>query len=243
MTRYVLLAHVPPTGVDAFTAYEDAVLPLLAEHGGRLERRLRAPDGTVEVHVLSFAGEDGLAAYRADPRREAAGRQLVASGAETELVAVQDVAVPAPAVPQPELPLTGRCLCGAIRFAVHAPLEASWYCHCTRCQHRTGTSSSAGARTAPGAFELLSGEDHVREWAPPDGHVKCFCAICGGHVWSRDPSRGDVRSIRLGAFDGDPGIRPAGRQFTAYAATWEPIPDDGLPRWPERNPAASVTGP
>lgn len=40
-------------------------------------------------------------------------------------------------------------------------------------------------------------------------------------------------SIRLGAFDGDPGIRPSRRQFVAYAAPWEPIPDDGLPRHPE----------
>jgi hypothetical protein len=40
--------------------------------------------------------------------------------------------------------------------------------------------------------------------------------------------------VRLGAFDQDPGVRPSARQFTAYAAVWEPIPEDGLPRFPER---------
>jgi hypothetical protein len=40
-------------------------------------------------------------------------------------------------------------------------------------------------------------------------------------------------SIRLGTFDGDPGIRPSVRQFVAYAASWEAIADDGLPRHPE----------
>ncbi len=40
-------------------------------------------------------------------------------------------------------------------------------------------------------------------------------------------------SVRLGAFDGDPGIRPQNRQFVDYAAAWEPLPDDGLPRFPE----------
>ena len=46
--------------------------------------------------------------------------------------------------------------------------------------------------------------------------------------------RGSRRiGIRLGAFDGDPGIRPSLRQFVAYAAPWEPIPDDGLARYPE----------
>ena len=38
-----------------------------------------------------------------------------------------------------------------------------------------------------------------------------------------------LRAVRMGTFDGDPGIRPSYRQFTAYAAVWEPIPDDGLP--------------
>ena len=40
----------------------------------------------------------------------------------------------------------------------------------------------------------------------------------------------------LCAFDGDPGVRPSYRQFTAYAADWDPIPDDGLTRYPERPP-------
>ena len=40
--------------------------------------------------------------------------------------------------------------------------------------------------------------------------------------------------VRLGAFDGDPGVRPRAHQFVAYAAAWEPIPDDGLPRFPEQ---------
>ena len=46
-------------------------------------------------------------------------------------------------------------------------------------------------------------------------------------------SHADPIGVRMGAFDGDPGIRPSVRQFVAYAAPWEPIPDDGLPRYPE----------
>jgi hypothetical protein len=42
--------------------------------------------------------------------------------------------------------------------------------------------------------------------------------------------------VRMGAFDADPGIRPSYHQFVAYAAEWEEIPDDGLPRYPERRP-------
>lgn len=43
--------------------------------------------------------------------------------------------------------------------------------------------------------------------------------------------------MRLGAFDEDPGVRPSLRQFVNYAVPWEAIPDDGLPRHPEKAPA------
>jgi hypothetical protein len=69
---YLMLARLPAGGAAAFDAYESAALPLLAEHGGHLERRLRTLDDRLEAHLVSFASEEGLAAYRADPRRTAA---------------------------------------------------------------------------------------------------------------------------------------------------------------------------
>jgi hypothetical protein len=44
----------------------------------------------------------------------------------------------------------------------------------------------------------------------------------------------------MGAFDGDPGVRPGVRQFVAHAAPLEPIPYDGLPRHPESRHARSA---
>jgi hypothetical protein len=134
----------------------------------------------------------------------------------------------------PELPLTGGCLCGGVRYEVTEPLVSASYCHCTRCQRRTGTAASAQARVAPGSLHLLQGEELVREWAPDDGWPKAFCSACGGALWSRSPHDPGMFSVRLGTFDGDPGIRPGHRQFVAYAVAWEPIPDDGLPRYEER---------
>ena len=136
-----------------------------------------------------------------------------------------------------ELPLTGGCNCGAVRFEISAPLVSASWCHCTRCQRRTGTSASAQGRVAPGSFRLISGEEALREWKPDDGFAKVFCGECGSGLWSESPDDAEIKAVRLGAFDSDPGIRPQWRQFVAYAAPWEPIPDDGLPRYPERKPA------
>jgi hypothetical protein len=133
----------------------------------------------------------------------------------------------------PELSLTGGCLCGGVRFEIAEPLVSAGYCHCTRCQRRTGTAASPQARIAPGSLRLVSGEELVRLFEPPDGFAKAFCSRCGSALWSRSPDDHDVISVRLGAFDHDPGVRPAYRQFVAHAAPWEPLPDDGLTRYPE----------
>jgi hypothetical protein len=133
-----------------------------------------------------------------------------------------------------DLPLTGGCLCGGVRFRVDAPLVVATYCHCTRCQRRTGTAASAQARIQPGSLTVTQGEELIRRYAPPDGFPKLFCGACGSALWSQSPVDPEIISVRLGAFDGDPGIRPSLRQFVAYAASWEDIPDDGLPRHAER---------
>jgi hypothetical protein len=133
-----------------------------------------------------------------------------------------------------DIPLTGGCLCGGVRFRVDAPLVVATYCHCTRCQRRTGTAASAQARIQPGSLRVTQGEELIRTYAPPDGFPKLFCGACGSALWSRSPDDPEIISVRLGAFDGDPGIRPSVRQFVAYAASWEDVPDDGLPRYDER---------
>ena len=139
----------------------------------------------------------------------------------------------------PDFPLTGGCLCGGVRFEVTAPLVSAGYCHCTRCQRRTGTAAAVSARIAPGSLEITSGEELLRSFDPPDGFKKVFCSACGSALWSQHPTDPEVKSIRMGAFDEDPGIRPSYHQFVAYAAPWEPIPDDGLPRFPEARGTAA----
>ena len=85
----VTLVDIPRSSLGAFRAYEDRVLPLLQQHGGTVERRLRTPDGTTEVHVLSFDSDDAYRAYLADPER-AAHRALLA-GVELQQRVVENL--------------------------------------------------------------------------------------------------------------------------------------------------------
>ena len=132
---------------------------------------------------------------------------------------------------------TGGCLCGGVRFElIGEPLNAG-YCHCTRCQKRTGSAVSAQARIDGRGFRWLQGEELVKTWRHADGGFeKGFCTECGAHLFSRNPDNPDQMTIRMSAFDEDPGVRPSWRAYVAYAAPWEPIPDDGIERFDEGTP-------
>lgn len=138
----------------------------------------------------------------------------------------------------PDAPITGGCLCGSVRFEVTAPFTTAGYCHCRRCQQRSGTGSSLNARVGGDDFRIVRGEDAVRTWTPEDGTgaAKAFCGHCGGHLYSVT-AHGTV-GVRMGAIDGDPGVRAEWRQWVESAAPWEPIPDDGLPRYAQQRPHA-----
>ena len=130
--------------------------------------------------------------------------------------------------------MTGGCLCGNVRYEITGELGAGMYCHCKRCQRRSGCAASAQVRIWGSRMKILSGEDRLRAFSPPTGFEKVFCGDCGSAMFSRT-STGNV-GVRLGVLDGDPGVRPSAHGFTAYAASWEAIPDDGLPRHLEAAP-------
>ena len=134
-------------------------------------------------------------------------------------------------MPSPEAPLKGSCACGAVAFEVTAAFTSAGYCHCKRCQRRSGALWSLNGQVPAEGFRIVRGAEAVRTWAPSDGWPKAFCGECGGHLYS---DGGDVLGVRLGAVDGDPGVRPQWHQWLESAPDWEAIPDDGLPRFAQQ---------
>jgi hypothetical protein len=119
-----------------------------------------------------------------------------------------------------------------VRFEVRAPFVTAGYCHCHRCQRRTGTGSSANARVPAEAFAIVAGAEAIRTWRPDGGMPKSFCGECGGALYSGDLERDALIGVRLGTLDADPGIELTWRQWVSSAATWEPIPQDGIAHHP-----------
>jgi hypothetical protein len=131
-------------------------------------------------------------------------------------------------------PIRGGCLCGGVRFEITATFLRANHCHCSRCRKHSGTFGLTQGRVPREGFRLLQGADLVRVYRPPDGGaVKAFCSECGSSLFGGTWPDGPEVSVRLGALDDDPGIRPQYHSFVDSRAPWDVVPDDGLPRYGE----------
>ena len=91
LTLCVLL-WARPGADEALVAYEDRVLALVPEHGGRVLQRARSSgaDGQpLEVQLLEFASAAALEAYMADERRTSLAAARDRAIARTQLINVR----------------------------------------------------------------------------------------------------------------------------------------------------------
>jgi uncharacterized protein (DUF1330 family) len=89
-----------PGAEDGLITYEDRVLRLVPEHGGRVLQRARG-SGTagqpLEVQLLEFPSAQALDAYMTDDRRQSLAGERDKAISKTEVIEVQLV----PAAPEP----------------------------------------------------------------------------------------------------------------------------------------------
>ena len=128
--------------------------------------------------------------------------------------------------------IRGSCLCRGVRFEVEPPFLRAGHCHCQRCRKHSGTAVCTQARVLHEQFRLLQGKELIRVYGKGEGAVKAFCVNCGSSLFGGDWPNGPQVSIRMGAFDDDPGIRPRFHTFVDDRAPWDEITDK-LPQYRE----------
>ncbi|MGD0166396.1 MAG: GFA family protein [Gaiellaceae bacterium] len=134
-------------------------------------------------------------------------------------------------------PVPGSCLCGGVSFELEPPFVLASDCHCERCRKHSGNFGSASIEVPREQLRLLSGEELLGRWQPAPGlAVKVFCRRCGSSLYGTKEPEGDTVWVRLGALDGDPGLRPSRHVWVDSAPAWFPVPDDGLTRHANRPP-------
>ena len=134
----------------------------------------------------------------------------------------------------PARPLTGRCLCGDVRFRLEGEPHAVEACHCTQCQRWSGPYLSV-ATVRQDELVLENGHESLA-WYPSSDHAeRGFCVLCGSSLfWRRsDPGAPDV-DVSLGALDQPTGLTVEAHIYADDAGDTYQVPQDA-PRFAGRS--------
>ena len=118
-----------------------------------------------------------------------------------------------------ELPLTGGCQCGALRWEVRRAPVTFYACHCSQCRRQSGSAHGLSLIVPAEGFVVVRGA--AAAWSRPaagGGEMVCrFCPACGARAAHLRAGRA---SVKAGGLD-DPGaLRLAGRIWTEGAPDW-----------------------
>jgi len=126
--------------------------------------------------------------------------------------------------------VTGRCLCGAVRFEFDQPPIGARACWCRDCQYLSSGNASITAIFRTETFRVSGALGEYVSAADSGSMIRRrFCPRCGTPLFSEALSQPDLMVVRAGALD-DPEIgRPSSFIWTASAPSWGFV-DPQLPR-------------
>ena len=126
----------------------------------------------------------------------------------------------------PAGPLTGRCLCGDVRFVLRGDVIEAGACHCTQCQRWSGPYWSA-VTVRQDELVLENGQESIA-WYPSSEHAeRGFCVLCGSSLFWREQRAEAVSvDVSLGALDQPAGIEVGYHIHVASAGDSYAVPDD-----------------
>jgi hypothetical protein len=125
-----------------------------------------------------------------------------------------------------QLPLTGGCQCGSVRYQITANPLAVYVCHCTECQRQSGSAFALSLAVAREALVVVEGAPAVWRRELEGGRIiDClFCGACGVRLF-HNPERNPRASIvKPGTLDDTTWLKPVGHIWTRSAQSWVPIP-------------------
>jgi len=125
--------------------------------------------------------------------------------------------------------LTGRCLCGGVRFEVDDPPETLSVCHCASCKKLSGGAGTVNVGVPPSAIRILAGQELLERYRPPAGSAKTFCreagypvlikATAGGHRAVGDVAMAGSTASPVWFFTSRYQVLPAPRGWTLVGGT------------------------
>ncbi len=125
--------------------------------------------------------------------------------------------------------LEGKCLCGAVRYAVPDEFVYAANCHCSNCRRATGSAFKPFAGIARDKLSIEKGEDNLLLFGDESAAHDVHCKTCGSLLFSV-VRNGAYGHVAMGTLVDDPSIRPTAHIFVGSKARWFTI-SDGLPQY------------
>ena len=122
--------------------------------------------------------------------------------------------------------LTGRCLCGGVRFEINGNVGPVIYCHCSMCRCASGSSFATNASVLTEDFRILDGHAMIKEYESSPGNRRAFCSKCGSPIYGTFVDIPTVRRVRLGTLDNVGGVKPVAHIWTGSKSDWFEITDE-----------------
>ncbi|WP_428027246.1 GFA family protein [Altererythrobacter sp.] len=127
----------------------------------------------------------------------------------------------------------GGCGCGHVRYRVTGEPIFVNNCHCTQCQHQTGSTSVVNAFFETENIAVLEGELSESTVTAGSGgpHIIMRCSQCGTALWSHYPRLGRLGAgLRVGTLDEPGSTTPDAVIFTSEKMPWVALPE-GIPHF------------
>lgn len=122
-----------------------------------------------------------------------------------------------------ELPVSGGCACGKVRYEVRREPMTVHCCHCYWCQRETGSAFVLNAMLEAEEVVLTSGEPVIINTpsASGKGQKIARCPDCKVALWSHYAGAGTaVKFLRVGTLDTPDAFPPEIHVFTASKQDW-----------------------
>lgn len=135
------------------------------------------------------------------------------------------------------LPVTGGCVCGEVRYECNSKPLIMLKCHCRDCQQISGGPYVPAVVFPFKAFKVTKGV--LQHYGTPSingGHnLRGFCAKCGSRLTgAENPERGII-AVTASSLDDPSWFQPAMDIFVADAQAWD-LMDPALPKHAQHMP-------
>lgn len=117
--------------------------------------------------------------------------------------------------------VSGRCLCGAVKFSLSGAATSFHLCYCSRCRHSTGSAHASNIFSQPDNITWLCGKDNIQRFELPSAKswAKQFCKTCGSGLPYVNRS-GTHLVIPAGSLDDEISFEPDDKIFCDARTNW-----------------------